>query len=86
VLGALALQSRQPEKALPDLQRAVVLDAGYGPAHLILGLAYKSLNRPAEAIVAFERALANAQDEAMRVRIRRFLNELYETGGQSRTP
>jgi tetratricopeptide (TPR) repeat protein len=78
LLGAVALESRQPESALPHLHHAVALDAGYGQAHFYLGLAYKSLGRRTEAIVSFEQALANAGDEVTRVRIRRHLGELYE--------
>lgn len=86
VLGAVALESRQPEKALPDLRRAIALDTSLGQAHFFLGLAYKSLDRPAEAIAAFEQALITAEDEVTRVRIRRHLNELYETEKQSGIP
>ena len=55
-------------------------------SHFYLGLAYKALDQPAEAIGAFEQALVSAQDEVMRVRIRRHLNELYEVERQSRVP
>jgi tetratricopeptide (TPR) repeat protein len=37
VLGAIDLESRQPEKALPNLQRAIALDAGYDQAFLTWG-------------------------------------------------
>ncbi len=84
VLGAVALESRQPEKALPHLQRAIALDAAYGQAGYYLGLAYKSLHQTAEAIAAFEQALVSADDEVMRVRIRRHLGELYEVQESSR--
>jgi tetratricopeptide (TPR) repeat protein len=83
VLGAADLESRQPEKALPNLQRAIALDAGYNQAYYYLGLAYKSLGQTAEAIAAFERALLSADDEVMRIRIRRNLGELYGTQEQS---
>jgi tetratricopeptide (TPR) repeat protein len=85
-LGAVALEERQPREALTDLNRAIALDAGYERAYFYLGLAYKSLDRPDEAIAAFERALVGADDEVMRVRIRRHLNELYEAQKQSGTP
>jgi tetratricopeptide (TPR) repeat protein len=77
LLGAVALEARQPERALPHLHHAVSLDAGYSQAHFYLGLAYKSLDRSAEAIASFEQALVNASDESTRVRIRRHLGELY---------
>jgi tetratricopeptide (TPR) repeat protein len=78
VLGAVALEARRPEEALGSLRWAVALDGSSSQAHFYLGLAYKSLGQPHEAVVAFEEALAHAADEAMRVRIRRHLNELYE--------
>jgi tetratricopeptide (TPR) repeat protein len=78
VLGAVALESRQPEEALAYLQRATALDGAYSQAHFYLGLAYKSLDRPSEAVAAFERALSTADDEGMRIQIRRHLNELYQ--------
>ena len=77
VLGAVALEAKQPETALVELQRAVDLDAGYGQAYFYMGLAYKSLNQQKEAIAAFEEALVHATDEVTRTRIRRHLNELY---------
>jgi len=79
VLGAVALDAQQPEEALAYLQRATGLNVEYSEAYFYLGLAYKSLAQPAEAITAFERALATASDELTRVRIRRHLNELYQT-------
>ena len=77
VLGAVALEVEQPGIALSELQRAIDLDAGSGQAYFYLGLAYKSLNQPTEAIAAFEEALVHATDEVTRTRIRRHLNELY---------
>lgn len=86
VLAAVALESGQPEEALTYLHRAAALDANYDQAHFYLGLTYKSLSQPGEAIVAFEQALATADDEVARVRIRRHLNELYEAERQDGTP
>lgn len=83
LLAAAALESRRPETALPNLQRAISLDATSGQAYFYLGLTYKSLDQPAEAIAAFEEALINAGDEVTRVRIRRHLGELYEAQEQS---
>jgi len=76
VLGAVALAEQQPETALPPLYHALILDSGYSPAHFFLGLAYKTLNRPVEAMAAFEQALNTALDEETRVQIRRHLAEL----------
>jgi tetratricopeptide (TPR) repeat protein len=86
VMGAAALQARRPKDALPDLQQAVALDSDYCQAHFCLGLVYQSLGRTAEAIAAFEQALSTADDEATRVRIRRYLNELYEQESQHSRP
>jgi tetratricopeptide (TPR) repeat protein len=73
LLGAVALEARQPEAALPDLQRAIALDAVHPQGYFFLGLAYKSLGLSAEATSAFERALAVAEDEGTKARIRRHL-------------
>jgi tetratricopeptide (TPR) repeat protein len=79
ILGAVAIASQQPEDALVHLERAVALDSEYGQAHFFLGLAYKALGQRSDAVTAFEQALARAGDEMARVRIRRHLNELYES-------
>ena len=60
-----------------DLQQAVRLDDTHGEAYFYLGLTYKLLHQPAQAILAFEQVLVTADDEATRVRVRRHLNELY---------
>lgn len=86
VLGAVKLETQQPEKALPHLQRAVALDWDYGEAHFYLGLTYKALGQVDEAILSLEQSLARAEDELSRVRIRRYLNELYEIQGGTPTP
>ena len=86
VLGAVALESQQPVEALTNLHRATSLDGGSSQAYFYLGLAYKTLDQPAEAISAFEQALAIASDGVMRVRIRRHLNELYQSEEESRSP
>jgi len=85
VLGAVALDARQPEKALADLQRGVALDGAHPQGYFFLGLAYKSLGRLAEATSAFERALATAGDEGTRTQIRRHLQELYEVRESSQS-
>jgi tetratricopeptide (TPR) repeat protein len=85
VLGAVALDSQELELALANLHRAIALDAEYSPAYFYLGLAYKAVDQPTEALLAFERALATAEDEVTRVRIRRYLNELYEIERQAAT-
>jgi tetratricopeptide (TPR) repeat protein len=86
VLGAVKLERQQPQQALPHLQRAVALDWDYGEAHFYLGLTYKALGQVDEAILSLEQSLARAEDELSRVRIRRYLSELYEVQGESPTP
>ena len=86
VLGAVKLETQQPEAALPHLKRAVALDWNYGEAHFYLGLTYKALGQVEEAILSLEQSLARAEDELSRVRIRRYLNELYEVEGETLTP
>jgi tetratricopeptide (TPR) repeat protein len=86
VLGAVELETQQPEAALPHLQRAVALDWDYGEAHFYLGLTYKALGQGEEAILSLEQSLARAEDELSRVRIRRYLNELYQVQGETPTP
>lgn len=78
VLGAVALELQRPEEAVAELRRAIALDSDSSEAHFYLGLAYDLSGQPTAAILAFERALATAGDEVARVRIRRYLNELYE--------
>jgi len=84
-LGAVALEARQPETALADLQRVVALDGVHPQGYFLLGLAYKSLGRPVEATSAFEQALATAGDEGTRARIRRHLQELYDVRERSQS-
>jgi tetratricopeptide (TPR) repeat protein len=86
VLGAVALEMREPEEALVHLYQALALDDAYGQAHFYLGLAYKSLDQPDKAIAAFEQALVTADDEVTRSRIRSHLDELYESETQDGTP
>ncbi len=78
VLGAVALIEDHPKEALSHLLRAVASDARPGEAYFFLGLAYKSLDQPFKAISSFEAALASAEDEVTRVRIRQHLYELYD--------
>jgi Tfp pilus assembly protein PilF len=70
------LDSQQPQTALPPLYHALLLDPNYSPAYFFLGLTYKTLNRPVEAMAAFEQALITTSDEATRLQIRRHLAEL----------
>ncbi|MCL7453631.1 MAG: tetratricopeptide repeat protein [Anaerolineae bacterium] len=86
VLGAVKLDAQQPEQALPHLQRAVALDWDYGEAQFYLGMAYKALGQVDQAILSLEQSLARAEDELTRVRIRRYLTELYEVQRENPAP
>jgi tetratricopeptide (TPR) repeat protein len=78
VLGALALESQQPRAALEHLRRAVEVEEDYGRAYFYLGLAHKALEQSAEAIAAFEHALASTDDEDARAQIQQQLSELHQ--------
>jgi tetratricopeptide (TPR) repeat protein len=82
VLGAIALESQQPDEALEHLQQAIALDPGYGQAYLISALAHRALDQPDEAIDVLEQALATSEDELMRADVQSLLEELYEANGQ----
>jgi len=77
VLGAVALRGGAAETAVANLERAIALDPGSREGWYYLGLAYRQLNRPAEAAAALEQALVSVDDQAVRVEIRRYLQELY---------
>jgi Tfp pilus assembly protein PilF len=81
VLAAVALELRQPESALANLEQALYLDASYEQAHFYEGLAYKALDQREAAIRSFQHALAYADDQVTRERIRKHLDELNNRGG-----
>jgi Flp pilus assembly protein TadD/CRP-like cAMP-binding protein len=80
VLGAVEIEARQLKLAVEHLKRAVELDDSYSQAHFHLGLAYKALGQPVEAVASLERALATTEDEDMRFEIQLHLAELQGTG------
>jgi len=80
VLGAVEMEKQQLQLALAHLRQAVALDSSYSQAHFYLGLAYRMLDQPEEAVAALERALATAEDEEMRSEVLRYLADLQETG------
>lgn len=86
ILGAVALDQGNNTNALDHLQEATDLDPTSSQAHFYQGLAYKKMEMPQEAIRAFEEALAAADDEVDRIRIRQHLSELYIREGSGRTP
>jgi tetratricopeptide (TPR) repeat protein len=67
------------------LRRAIEEQEDYGRAYFYVGLAHKALDQSAEAIAAFERALANTEDEEARAQIQQQLRELYQAE-QDRSP
>ena len=58
-LGAVAVREGRPRDALPYLQQALRANPNDVTTNFYLGLAYEALNRPAEALDAFERALVS---------------------------
>jgi predicted O-linked N-acetylglucosamine transferase (SPINDLY family) len=58
LLGLLALQTHEPERALELIGRAVLLNPALPAAHLNHGAALAALRRHAEALASYERALA----------------------------
>jgi tetratricopeptide (TPR) repeat protein len=56
-LGIIAQQRGQPLKAVTRFRQALVLEPGFGPAHLLLGSSLLELKRNAEALGELERAV-----------------------------
>ena len=61
VLGIVYLQLGRPDLALPEFRRAVELDGDYAEAHLNQGTALATMERWAEAVVEYERAIKSAR-------------------------
>lgn len=76
VLGATALQLGHPAEALPYLRKAASLDQTDAQALFYLGYAYNAVGQITEAREALELAMSVADDEPLRVKIRRHLDEL----------
>src|SRR4051794_31679182 len=64
LLGVVAHQNGQLERAIELIGKAIGLKADVAVAHGNLGNALKDLNRPKEALISFERALALKPDFA----------------------
>ena len=60
--GVLLKTAGRHEESLTSMQRAAMLEPGNGEAQFNLGVALAELNRPDEALVAFEAALAIKPD------------------------
>jgi protein O-GlcNAc transferase len=56
-LGIVLQQRGRHQDALVEFQTASRLDPSFGPARLLAGVSLLALNRPAEAVVALERAV-----------------------------
>jgi tetratricopeptide (TPR) repeat protein/radical SAM superfamily enzyme YgiQ (UPF0313 family) len=56
--GRIFSEQGKPELAIAELEAAIGLDLESGPAEFMLGLAYKDVRRHAEALAAFEKAMA----------------------------
>jgi protein O-GlcNAc transferase len=64
LLGIVALQTGQPERAATLIGRAIEHDASVPAAHNNLGIALRRLGRTAEAVASFDRAIALRPDDA----------------------
>ena len=64
LLGIIALQTGQPERAAALIGRAIEHDASVPAAHNNLGIALRRLGRTAEAVASFDRAIALRPDDA----------------------
>jgi predicted Zn-dependent protease len=60
-LGSAYLQQNEHDAAIPHLQRAVAFDPNYSAAWKLLGKAYVSCGRNAEALEAYRSGMAAAQ-------------------------
>jgi tetratricopeptide (TPR) repeat protein len=56
-LGLVYLQSRRPDLALPEFERAVALDPEYADAHLNTGIALSSMGKWEESVAAYVGAI-----------------------------
>lgn len=61
VLGVVYLQLGRPDLALPEFRRAIELDDDYAEAHLNHGTALAAMERWAEAVTEYERAMKSAR-------------------------
>ena len=58
LLGVVALQSGQRERAIELFRRAIAINSRFAPVHDNLGIALKGLGRPEEALASHDRAIA----------------------------
>ena len=64
LLGVIALQTRQTERAVELIRRAIGLNAKVAAAHSNLGNALLDLKRPEEALASYDKAIALKPDYA----------------------
>ena len=62
--GLIYRQTRRPDVAMADVERAIALDANNAPAYLGRGLVYKARNQNPEALEDFNKAIALAPDNS----------------------
>jgi tetratricopeptide (TPR) repeat protein len=64
MLGLVALQTGQPERAVRLIGKAIALQPDNAEAHSNLGLTLQQLGRPKDALASYERAIAIKPDDA----------------------
>jgi tetratricopeptide (TPR) repeat protein len=64
-LGVVCLQMGQAQRGANLIAQAITIDAKFAPAHNNLGSALRDLNRPAEALASYDRAIALKLDYAV---------------------
>ncbi len=64
LLGVLACQTRDAQRAVTLIQKALAIDGGSADAHLNLGAALQQLAQPEAALASYERAIALQPDHA----------------------
>src|SRR5215813_2379117 len=62
LLGVIALQTRQTERGVELIQKAIVLNPNVAEAHNNLGIALKDLKRLVEALASYDKAIALKPD------------------------
>jgi len=86
VLGAVALDSQQPEEALTLLRRAQELGPDSGQVDYYLGRTYLDLGQAVEAESSFEGALAVTGDDRVRDQIDRYLATIADIINRTSRP
>jgi protein O-GlcNAc transferase len=69
LLGVIALQTRQTERGVELIQKAIGLNSNVAEAHNSLGTALKDLKRLVEALASYDKAIALKPDYQRRTTI-----------------